>query len=254
MEKLHIFDGNAFFGMRSLRLPGSFYKKEDLLRKMDEYGIEKALVYHSMAKEYDPQVGNQILLDEIGTESRLVPMWSVLPHYTGEFDPPEVLADKMKRYGIKAVTMFPSPASQNFSFSDLTCGAIYEMLEHYDIPLFIGLDQLGGTMANFGSLVSSHPKMKIVLTNVTYRIDRDLYPLMDKYDNFLLETSGYKPLEGIPMICEHFGAHRLVFGTGMPAISGPASLGLLVYAQIPFEQKQMIASKNLKKLLGGVRL
>ncbi|MEA4889616.1 MAG: amidohydrolase family protein [Clostridiaceae bacterium] len=235
-------------------MPGSFYLKEDLLKKMDELSIDQALVYHALAKEYDPRTGNEFLQNELAGETRLHPVWAVLPHYTGEFDPPDVLMQKMREQGIKAVTLFPAPSVQNFSLSELNCGSLFQMLETWQIPLLIGFDQLGGSMQAFAGLVAAHPNLPIVLTQVNYRIDRDLYPLMDRYEHFYLETSGYKVFEGISRLCRRFGAHRLLFGTGMPQTSGAAAVGLLRYADISDAEKQMIAADNLIRLLGGVRL
>lgn len=45
MKELEFFDCNCSFGMRSIRYPGSFYKIEDLVNKMEYYGIKRALVY-----------------------------------------------------------------------------------------------------------------------------------------------------------------------------------------------------------------
>lgn len=253
MQSLRFYDCNASFGMRSLRNPGSFYKKEELLQKMDDYSIERALVTHSMSKEYDPQVGNGILIDELKGETRLFPVWAVLPHYTGEFDPPDKLLENMKKNGVRAVTMFPAPSCQNFSLAEFSCGGLFRAFEEYKVPLFLSMDQLGG-IANLDPLCCAHPELRVVVTNVNYRVDRDLYPLMEKHRNFAIETSGYKVMDGIAHLCARFGAKRLLFGTGMPVASGSAAVGLVAYAQISDEEKQRIASENLEELLGGVRL
>jgi hypothetical protein len=250
---VHFFDCHASFGLRCHRNPGSFYKKEELTQKLCDYSIENALVYHAMAKEYDPQVGNDLLIEELQNQTILSPMWVLLPHYTGEFDSPAILVEKMRRHGVKAVTMFPSPSCHNFSLADFACGELFRALEEYRIPLFIGLDQLGG-LQSLDTLCTNHPELRIVITGVNYRIDRDLYPLMQKYTNFFMETSGYKVMDGIAEICSHFGAQRLLFGTGMPVTSGSAAVGLITYANITQKEKQMIASDNLMKLLGGVQL
>lgn len=252
MHSLRFFDCNASFGRRSVRNPGSFYRKEELLQKMTDYGIERALVYHAMAKEYDPQVGNGILAQEIENEPRLCPVWALLPHYTGEFDTPDETAEKMRRQGVRAVTMFPSPACQFFSLAEFTCGEIFTMLEAHHIPLFIGMDQLGG-LAGLEGICARHPELRVVVTGVNYRIDRDLYPLLAQYPYIYIETSGYKTMDGVGTICARFGAGRLLFGTGMPVTSGSGAVGLITYASISDEEKQMIAAGNLEKLLGGVR-
>lgn len=253
MSTYRFYDCNASFGRRSVVNPGSFALREELLERMAEYTIDRALVYHAMAKEYDPQVGNAILLKEIEGTPALSPLWAVLPHYTGEFDPPVELLAKMRANGVKAVTMFPAASAQFFSFAEFTCGELFNAFEEHAVPLFIGLDQLNGMQA-VDTLCSAHPALRVVLTNVNYRIDRDLYPLLGKHPHLHVETSGYKTMEGIAEICKRFGAERLLFGSGMPVASGSAAVGLITYSGVSDEEKRMIASGNLENLLGGVRL
>ena len=52
--------------------------KEALLDEMLYCGIHGALVYHNVARDYDPAYGNAKLTDEIGDDSRLLPCWVVL--------------------------------------------------------------------------------------------------------------------------------------------------------------------------------
>ena len=85
---ISFFDGNCVIGMRSIRRSGcageaEFYSLEDLLAEMDYAGIDDALVYHSLAKEYVPMLGNRQLMDEISGHERLHPCWVVMPNGTG---------------------------------------------------------------------------------------------------------------------------------------------------------------------------
>ncbi|MBQ3054475.1 MAG: hypothetical protein IJC88_00030, partial [Oscillospiraceae bacterium] len=74
---LRFYDSEASFGRRNVVLPGSFWKKEDLLAQMDRCGIERALVRHAVAAELDPMVGNQMLMEEIADTPNLTPLWTV---------------------------------------------------------------------------------------------------------------------------------------------------------------------------------
>ena len=58
--------------------------------------------------------------------------------------------------------------------------------------------------------------------------------------------------EGIEDTVERFGASRLVFGSGMPNVSGASSVALLTYARISDEDKALIGSGNIKRLLSEV--
>lgn len=250
MIPLHFFDCNASFGSRQFRHPGSFTEKETLLRKMGEFGVQKALVWHSLSKEYDPAEGNRILYQEIEENSQLLPVPALLPHYTGEFPSPDRVAEEMRAHHACAATMFP--ATHGFSLSEINCGPLFDMLEQYRIPLFLSLNECG--IDGIGQLALSRPGLRLVLTNVTFRIDRNLYPLLSRCDNLWVETSGYKPFCGLTEICRDFGAERLLFGSGMPVSSCASAVALLTYAEIEEDEKQKIAFRNLEQLLSEVRL
>jgi predicted TIM-barrel fold metal-dependent hydrolase len=238
--------------MRGIACPGSFYRVEDLVNRMERYGIEKALVYHSMAREYNPAEGNKMLMEEIKDYPSLIPVWVVMHHHTNEFPEPGELAGQMKNSGIKAVRMFPAAWEQNYSTSEWNCGELFSFFEDYRIPLLIGLDQLGWDGLN--TLCSSHPELRIILTSVDYRVDRNLYALMEKFRNIYIETIGYKVHSGIEEICGRFGAERLIFGSGMPVLSGGSAVSMINYSRISDREKRMIAADNIKALLGGVLL
>lgn len=249
---MKFFDCNCEIGMRGIVYPGSFYKVEDLAARMEYYGIEKALVYHSMAREYNPGEGNKMLMEEIKDYPSLIPVWVVMHHHTDEFPEPGELARQMKNSGIKAVRMFPAAWEQNYCISEWNCGELFSVLEEYRIPLLIGLDQLGWD--GLHALCSCHPELRIVLTSVDYRIDRNLYVLMKKFKHIYIETIGYKVHSGIEEICGKFGAERLVFGSGMPVFSGGSAVSMINYSRISEKEKRMIAADNINTLLGGVLL
>lgn len=250
MDAIGYFDCNCFFGMRSKLYPGSFCKKEDLLEAMKRYGIQKALVYHSLAREYHCITGNEMLMEEIAECPSLYPVWAVMHHHTGEFPEPNVLIKQLKASNIRTVRMFPAVSEQNFRLSAFVCGELLEMLEHHKIPLIIGFDQL--SWDEIYELCSRYPNLNIILTDLNYRQDRNLYVYLDKFEHLYIETIGYKVHQGIEEICRRFGARRLIFGSGMPVYSGGAAVCMINYARISDKEKNMIAYENLEGLLGGV--
>ena len=88
----------------------------------------------------------------------------------------------------------------------------------------------------------ARPKLRLVLTNVTFRIDRNLYPLLSRCENLWVETSGYKPFCGLTEICRDFGAHRLLFGSGMPVSSCASAVALLAYAELEEDENRKLPS------------
>ena len=221
---------------------------------MDMYGIEKALVSHSIAREFDAVDGNKILLDEIKNDSCLTPVWVALPHHTNEFPAPEELISQMKADGVKVITLCPTPADYFFSLSEWNCGELYSALESHNIPLILDMNSIDREFEGLFKILNAHPKLKLLLTNVTYRVSRNLYPLMKKFPNLYVETSGIKGQDVIQDMCEVFGANRLVFGSNMPVGSGASAVALITYSNISASDKERIACENLNELLGGVLL
>ncbi len=65
MENLKLFDCHCSFGRTGIVNPGSFHSQKDVMWRMEYYGIKRALVFHSIAREYNPAIGNRLLLEEL---------------------------------------------------------------------------------------------------------------------------------------------------------------------------------------------
>ena len=62
MLDLHFFDAHCYVGRYKTFRAGSFYKTEDLLEQMTYFGIEEALVTHSLSREHHPIDGNAAII------------------------------------------------------------------------------------------------------------------------------------------------------------------------------------------------
>jgi len=98
-------------------------------------------------------------------------------------------------------------------------------------------------------VMTAHPTLKLVLLRVNYRKERTVYPLLAKHPNLRIETELYLQYRGIADITSRFGPGRFVFGTGMPVYSAGGAMSLILYAEIGDEEKQRIASENLREIL-----
>ena len=87
MLVIELFDANCALGMISRPGPaGAFLSADDLAAHQARYGIGKALVYHSLAREEHPMAGNELLMQAIdGHDNLFQASWLALPHHTGEF-------------------------------------------------------------------------------------------------------------------------------------------------------------------------
>jgi Predicted metal-dependent hydrolase of the TIM-barrel fold len=246
--KLAFYDCYCQIGPRSVVYPHSFDDVAALDSAMEYFDIQKVLLYHSLAREYNPAKGNALLNEVIKSYPIMVPMWVVMPSHTGEFPEPDVLVGKLKADGIKTVTMFP--VEHGFSLSHWNSGEMLKCLERNGIILLLELEQI--SWDGLYDMLDRYPGLNIILTGLDYAINRNIYPLLKVFPQLYLETSGVKAHSGIEDICARFGAGRLVFGSGMPVFSGGAAVAMIQYASISEAEKRMIAHENLEKLLGGV--
>ena len=175
----------------------------------------------------------------------LEPCWVVMPHHTGEVPPPEELLAEMRRHNVRAVRLFP--ALQNWLLTDYGAGELLDALEAARVPTFVDFDQTNWDQVH--QLCSSHPNLPLVLVRVGYRIDRIAYPLLERHPNLRFEISGYQVHHGIEEISRRFGIHRLLFGTALPGIEPGGAVAIVTYADLPVEEKQLMAAGNLESLL-----
>lgn len=244
---LKFFDSNCMIGRFGVPQPGSYFTVDELIQQIDYFGIDQALVYHSLAKEYSPNFGNKLLLGEIRGHKRLHACWVFLPYHTQEMRPPRVLVEEMRDHNVRAIRLFPGVDFQRFSLSDWSLGELYEVLEQHEVPLFISYDQIDWD--RICHICRSFPKLSLILSEVRYEENRHLYPLLERFDNLFIDISWYPVHCGIETICKRFGARRLLFGTKAPTFTPGPALAMINYADISEEEKGQIAAENLIGLL-----
>lgn len=250
---LDFFDLNIVLGKRAVCYPGSYFETEKILQKMDQYGIGRALVYHSMARLSDPAEGNRVLMDCIAGQERLFPVFVGLPHHTCPAFAPKVFFETLKENRVCGVKLFPSVEEHNFMLNRLVSGELLDLLAQNNIPLLVGHNQFSNCpLEELAALMREFPRLRVILTDFTYRQDRNLYALMEQHPSLYIETIGYKTFGGIEAFCSRFGADRLLFGSGMPFYSGASGVAMISYADIPRPQQEAIAYRNLEGLLAEV--
>lgn len=248
MKKLEFFDCEASFGLRGFKRENMPTTKEEMLGAFDRYGIDCALMRYEFANNGSVKDGDMELCEVIKNDLRLFPMWYVMPHHTGEFPEPEELVALMKDNGVKAVAI----QTASWTVGEWSVGKLFDVLGKHKIPVLVPISRISNGYNGLYELLKNHTDLRVILTGVGYTSLRDIYPLLSIFPNLYISTSTYKAYEGVEDTVERFGAERLVFGSGMPDLSGAASVALITYARISNDDKQKIASGNLKKLLSEV--
>lgn len=245
--KLDFFDCNCQIGRPGTPVMGGPVTAQEIIDRLKPMGIRRALVYSALSKELHPAEGNAAVLEEVkGTE--LAPCWSALPPATRELGTPDQLIKQMRANRVGALRLFPSTHSYNLS--EWCMGTLYEALEADRVPILVEMAQT--SFDQIASALAAFPKLRMVILRPAYRIDRMLYPLMERYEHLCVDTSNYVVSGGIEEVCRRFGSHRLLFGTAMPYYEPGAAVSSVTYAEIDDEDKQAIAGGNLDDLLAWV--
>jgi predicted TIM-barrel fold metal-dependent hydrolase len=229
---------------------------EDLLREMDFYGIEEALVFHSRQRDDSPVIGNEMLLKEIEGHQRLHGSFAILPPQTGELGSLEELIEKMRAKNIRAFRTFPS--EHKFLMTKTALGGLYDVMVERKIPLFISVKESCGGISGWyliEKILSDVPDLTVVVTeHGSWGHDRFFRPLIEKYENLYLEISRYELDGGIRDFCAEYGADRLLFGTGYPQWNPGGPILMLAQADITKREREKIAWENLVRILGRVKI
>jgi predicted TIM-barrel fold metal-dependent hydrolase len=247
-----LFDANCMLGRRSVHTPlGAPRCADELLAEMDRLGIAEALVYHCLSIDGHPAEGNERLMREITERPRLHPCWVLLPT-SGEMPAPRELVLRMRELGVRAARMFPTV--HRYSFNQATVGDLLAELERTGIPLFVdfGVTHWAEQKTDWGSLddlCGRYSELPIIVVGESLCVPRRLFPFWERHPNLLLETSYYQVHQGLSEIVERFGAHRLLFGTGLPVRAPGPPLAQLRYDFLSETARAAVGGGNLRRLL-----
>jgi hypothetical protein len=241
------FDCNAGFGVPTVP-PVSFARTpQQLLEELDFCGVAEALVYHAAMRDESAQAGNRLVVEETRDQPRLHPAWAILPPQTGELELPGWF-EAMRAHGVRALVAYRE--QHRYLLNGVTLGALFEEMTARSIPLILGPDWRGIT-----DLLSEFPRLVVVVVNHSgWGEDRYFRPLIERYERFHIDTSNYDLDGGIAELVRHYGPHRLLYGSGFPALQMGGALLTVAQADITDEAKAAIAGGNLRRLLSEVRL
>lgn len=249
------FDANCMIGQRFSFEDAIFKDGKALLKIMDSKGIDRALVFHSMARENFIDEGNLEVVREARSSERLLPCWAVMPHYSGECQNPGEIVKAMAAANVRAVRIFPE--YHRIKLYTWIWEELFSRLEACRAPVLMDFSNTGWTQEidwdGINAICGRFPHLPLILLRQGQVADRYIYYLLERHGNLYLETSYYQVHNGIASIAAKFGAERLIFGTGMPFYSPDCPINALLYSGLSEEDIRMAAGENLDRLLKGVR-
>jgi hypothetical protein len=247
MDKLAYYDCHCSIGRVGSPILLDIPDVAGLKKEMAVAGVDRALVSHALARAGDPVLGNSRLMTEIAGDADLGPVWFVLPHHTEEMPHPRSLLEELKTGGVKAVRMDPGRAHHGFSLAEWCSGGLLEGLEEARLPLMLDAEIV--TWEDVQRILELYQRLPLIMANCSYRHNRFLYPLFERYPNLRVEISRFLGAGSIEDVVRRFGPRPLLFGTNMPYYTGTAAVGRLAYAEIERSDKEAIAGGNIKTII-----
>jgi predicted TIM-barrel fold metal-dependent hydrolase len=153
----------------------------------------------------------------------------------------------MTELGVSSARIFPK--LQNFQAHSFFLGDLLDALQGAGIPLFAEFGEIGWSeVIHIGT---EFPKLKLVLTKVGYRETRYLPAILRQLQNVTLDTSLLANHALFEEYCGRFGCGRFVYSSLWPFLEPANAMTMIGYSDISDDNKQAIASVNLRTLLEG---
>jgi predicted TIM-barrel fold metal-dependent hydrolase len=228
------------------------YRPEEMLTLMDHFGIEQALVYSNSAVSLGQPPGvNDFAIKASRISERFIPALALVPNvHTGYPTPDDYLA-VMRSIDARAAWLFVQGTVRGLWRWHV--GELLDMLVEHNIPLFLLADQCPPDALDM--LMHETPELRVVLCGVGYIGDSWLYPLLQRHPGLHVCLGHFYVPPGDPeRFVNHFGASRLIFGSGLPHFSPGGIIGHIMYAGISDDDKEAIFAGNLRRLLEEVAI
>ena len=218
---------------------------------LDSLGIQQALVTHTTAKWHAPAEGNTRLMREIREHPRLAACWVVLPSATGEVPPEEEQVAHLLASGARAARL--CPVAHRLSLEPWEVDRLLGALAERRVPLLLDMDNTHWSEARPWRFVEwvcrTYPTLPLVLLREPQSNFRTLFSLLDHYPSLHIETSYFQAHDGIALMAERWGAHRMVFGTGLPIWDPGLPLAGLRLAGLSPDDHAAVAGGTLRALM-----
>jgi predicted TIM-barrel fold metal-dependent hydrolase len=247
VAQAHAVDVNCMLGRGVDRL-WKFSTAAELLKHLDAFHIERALVYHSMAYDWNLADGNRMLLEELGNHRRLLPCVVASPHLgTAEMPDAKSYRAWLRKVRPAAVRLFPN----SYKLHSFFAGELLDILDSLRLPVLINWGDLDPVA--LAEVSGEYAHIPFVLLKAGFKQSRSLFPLLEKRKNTYFSTSNFCDTDLLEEIVARYGARRLLFGSDMPRFHPGPALAIVCLADISAADKTLILGGNWRRLEGGVR-
>ncbi len=226
---------------------------EDTLRRMDEWGVDRAVLLPIATKPTQHAVINSWAKETDG--GRFISFGSVYPKSEEAF---EVLAN-IKTLGLHGVKLHPD--YQDCFVNERCLDPFYDELERLGLPVVFhaGLDPVSPDCIHCepeaaADMLSRHKKLRVVFAHLggNEQWQRSLDSLCGTPGEVYLDTaySLYCPDELMLKIIRKHGAERVLFASDCPWAPADKTLEKLMRIGLTDSELDLITHQNAERLLG----
>ncbi len=250
-QRLELFDANVWLGKPEGFPLARTLEFAQLRGELSGFAIASAMVSHWTGFRVAPQAGNRELDEALeGAPAGFRAVWTGLPLFPRERGPLPGVGGLAGPTG--GVRLFPR--SHNFPLAVWSVGSLCSWLAERGIPLLLWHVEVDWTALH--ALAASFPLLPIVVETQTQKIlyqDRTLFALMKDCPNVYAETSNLAGADFLGFAARELGARRLLFGSFAPVNDPWAAIGMILDADLAWEDKRLVAGGNLRRLLAEVQ-
>jgi predicted TIM-barrel fold metal-dependent hydrolase len=262
MPRIRIFDANAMFGVTLAAQPAPIPDAPALLREMDYFGLDEALVWRYSFGFAGRAPLNRGTLESTRGQARLTPCWVL---HTGPAVRGEKIEDQVEQLraaGMRAARVLAEegPTASPMALSAYEVAPLFDALARRRVPVLLPAEHLAlppGAYAygfeRIDALCREHPELPVVLLEPRYQGQSQLVALMRRHANLHATISGlalFRQLESFVAVC---GAKRFLYSSNLPVGNPAQPLAALLYSGLSETDKRLIGAENLKRLLAEVR-
>ncbi len=247
---MQFFDASLPLGRTNKAVAESPRTEAEALALMDRYDVAEALVFHTVGRDSDPELGNRAL-GSLASE-RLHQVWALDPACVRD-EPAGAWILRGVRQGMRAVLVNPLMSRIRPSRSP-RLAEVAEQLAERQIPmLFAYRSRTSGEDAidwyDLADFCATFPHVPMIAWEFRTRSNRPLFDALSQTENLIVSTASLWQAQMVEQIARSFGPHRLVFSLGLPLLDPGTFQAVVRYADLPEPDREAIAHGTLRALL-----
>lgn len=221
---------------------------DDARRMLDRHGIERAVMARFESFRLDHRYGNDLTFETAAEDERFIPCPTVVPNSRGEVGDEDAYVAGLVERGARCVALYPD--AFGIALDPRIIGGLFEALGGRRVPVLV--ERAEADWVTLADLAAAWPGLPVVALAPNYR-HRNLFPLLERTPNLHLTINAPFALnEGLEELARRGLASRALFATGFPLAEPGATVAYVQYADISDEDRDLMASGNLRRLVEGV--